>query len=55
MVLTRAEIRLLKNAHEQTLSELGVEEYGTRTGVNFADGKVIMKGLLKLATALARS
>ena len=55
ILLTREEIRLLKNAHEQTLNELGVEEYGTRTGVNFADGQVIMKGLLKLATALARS
>ena len=51
ILLTREEIRLLKNAHEQTLSELGVEEYGTRTGVNFADGQVMMKGLLKLATA----
>jgi hypothetical protein len=55
ILLTREEIRLLKNAHEQTLNELGVEEYGTGTGVNFADGQVIMKGLLKLATALARS
>jgi hypothetical protein len=55
ILLTRDEIQLLKHAHEQTLNELGAEEYATRTGVNFTDGQMNMNGLLKLATALARS
>jgi hypothetical protein len=55
ILLTRDEIQLLKHAHEQTLNELGAEEYATRTGVNFTDGQMIMNELLKLATALARS
>ena len=49
ILLTWDEIQLLKNAHEQTLSELGSEEYATRTGVKFPAGQPLLNELLGLA------
>ena len=43
ILLTREEMQLLKNAHKETLNELGAEEYATRTGVQFADGLAILE------------
>ncbi len=43
ILLTMSEVHLLKKAHEETLNELGAEEYGTRTGVRFAFGQDLLK------------
>jgi methylmalonyl-CoA epimerase len=44
--LTEQELRLLHNAHAATLDELGVEEYATRTGVEFSRGQAILASLV---------
>jgi methylmalonyl-CoA epimerase len=46
--LTAQELRLLHNAHAETLDELGVEEYTTRTGVEFSRARVILASLAVL-------
>lgn len=43
--LTMKEIHLLKRAHEETLRELGEEEYHTRTGVEFTVGQNLLDEL----------
>ena len=48
VVLTSAQIRLLKKAHEETLRELGPEEYETRTGVAFAFGQALLQQFDKM-------
>lgn len=46
--LTAKEIHLLKRAHEETLRELGEEEYHTRTGVEFTVGQNLLNELVHL-------
>ncbi len=46
--LTAKEIHLLKTAHEETLRELGEEEYHTRTGVEFTVGQNLLNELVHL-------
>lgn len=52
IALTTGEIRLLKKAHQETLKELGPEEYETRTGVNFSFGQRLLKDLDEQSKAL---
>jgi hypothetical protein len=35
------DLRIIRNSHRETLRELGVEEYNTRTGVEFAVGQAL--------------
>jgi hypothetical protein len=42
---TRGEILAIRNAHAETLRELGIEEYSTRTGVDFEEGQAQLRAL----------
>jgi methylmalonyl-CoA epimerase len=52
--LTEQELRLLHNAQAATLDELGVEEYATRTGVEFSRGRAILASLVGLETEMRK-
>lgn len=45
IVLTDKEVSLLKKAHEETIRQLGPEEYETRTAVDFAFAQALLKQL----------
>lgn len=42
---TPEELLALRNAHAETLKELGVEEYSTRTGLDFQEGEALLRAL----------
>jgi len=48
LAVSREELRILRNAHREALRDLGVEEYATRTGVEFTDGQIISRELDEL-------
>ena len=41
ITVSRDDLRVISNAHCETLRELGVEEYSTRTGVEFSVGQAL--------------
>ncbi len=44
---TSGEFLAIRNAHAETLRELGAEEYSTRTGVDFEEGQALLRALDK--------
>ena len=47
-MLGMVETRAVRNALRETIRELGVEEFHTRTGYDFDEGKAILRELDKL-------
>ncbi len=45
IAVTPADFLVIKKAHDETLRELGLEEYHTRAGVDFAEGRALARQL----------
>jgi len=43
ITINRDDLRVLKNAHAETIRELGIQEYSTRTGVPLGDAQFLLE------------
>jgi hypothetical protein len=54
LTLDVSKLRAVRNALRETIRELGIEEFHTRTGYEFEDGKRILNDLNRLLRDSAR-